>query len=461
MNNFTLRLFISALVFLTVTHSQANPVNLPPAANDNDFYFDGKPSTAKVKLGQMLFFDKILSGNQNISCATCHHALTGSGDGLSLSVGEGGQGLGVTRDTGNGASAIHERVPRNAPPIFNLGAKEFSFMFHDGRVAIDTSTPSGYASPAGNNLPLGLDNVLAVQAMFPVTSPVEMAGQVSELFLGGEPKENLQAVFALNGDYPRLWRYIANKLRTIPEYVSLFKNAYDDVSQPQDITFVHAANAIAAFEAVAWRFDDSPFDRSLRGAKGNRDPLSKIAKRGAALFYGKAKCDSCHSGTFQTDQQFHAIAIPQIGPGKGDGNTSHEDFGRERVTGERMDRFKFRTPSLRNIALTAPYGHDGAYNTLRGVVEHHLDSINALYHYNIDQAALPPRNDLNIIDGMVMQDEFLVGEIAAANEIAPIQLSTKEVDAILYFLHALTDTGALDLRHTVPYNVPSNLPVWD
>jgi cytochrome c peroxidase len=120
-----------------------------------------------VRLGKVLFYDKILSGNRNISCATCHHALTGTGDGLALPVGEGGKGLGVTRDTGSGSDAIHERVPRNAPHIFNLGAKEFTVMFHDGRVAVDNSLPSGFTSPAGEQLPLGLDNPLAVQGHVP------------------------------------------------------------------------------------------------------------------------------------------------------------------------------------------------------------------------------------------------------------------------------------------------------
>ena len=94
----------------------------PAAVSDYDFYDDGAPGDAKVTLGQSLFFDKILSGNGNISCATCHHSLTDTGDGLSLPIGEGARGLGVTRDTGSGDDAVFERVPRNAPPVFNLSA---------------------------------------------------------------------------------------------------------------------------------------------------------------------------------------------------------------------------------------------------------------------------------------------------------------------------------------------------
>ena len=139
----------------------------PDPAEDEDFY---PRDELKEALGRLLFHDKILSGNLNISCATCHHTLADTGDGLSLSVGEGAQGLGVTRNTGTGGNAVHERVPRNAPHVFNLGAMEFTRMFADGRVAVDPSQPSGFMSPAGDDLPVGLENVLAAQAMFPVTS---------------------------------------------------------------------------------------------------------------------------------------------------------------------------------------------------------------------------------------------------------------------------------------------------
>ncbi len=154
---------------------------LPRPASDVDYYDNGLPNAAKVELGKQLFFDKILSGNLNISCATCHHPFAGTGDGLSLSVGEGGRGLGVTRDNGAGSDAVHERVPRNAPALFNLGAREFTHLFHDGRVQPNPVFPRRHRV-AGElrNLPDGLDNALAVQAMFPVTSATEMAGQAGE-----------------------------------------------------------------------------------------------------------------------------------------------------------------------------------------------------------------------------------------------------------------------------------------
>jgi cytochrome c peroxidase len=430
---------------------------LPAPAMNSDFHDNGSPPPAKVELGRKLFFDKILSGNLNISCASCHHAMTGTGDGLSLPVGEGSRGLGVTRNTGSGEDAIHERVPRNSPPVFNLGALEFVRMFHDGRVEEDPAAPTGFRSPAGDDLPDGLDNVLAVQAMFPVTSRTEMAGQAGE---------NEQADAAAAGKLAGaggVWELIAQKLRLFPEYVTLFKAAYPgEITAADQITYVHAANAIAAFEASSWRFDNSPFDRYLRG---NKKALSAEARIGMNLFYGKAGCGECHSGTFQTDHGFHAIAMPQIGPGKGDNlpgyTDGHDDFGRERVSGDSTDRFRFRTPSLRNVALTPPYGHAGAFNSLEAIVRHHLDSVSSLYDYDTEQAVLPSRPDLDELDFLVMEDDTHRSAIASANELKPVHLKEEDILALMAFLHALTDPAALDMRSDVPASVPSGLPIWD
>ncbi len=423
--------------------------NLPDPVQDSDYYDTGKPPMAKVELGKLLFFDKILSGNRNISCATCHHSLTDTGDGLSLGVGEGGNGLGVARDTGRNDDSIHERVPRNAPHVFNLGAREFTRMFHDGRVEVDASQPSGFHSPAGDDLPSGLDNVLAAQAMFPVTSPTEMAGQEGE---------NLIANAAVNGNLRRVWSLLASRLQANSIYVDLFTMVYDDVDEASDISYVHAANAIAAFEGLAWRSDNSPFDQFLRGDNG---ALSPNAKRGLGLFYGRAGCSSCHSGKFLTDHEFHAVAMPQIGPGKGDGTSGLEDFGREQVTGDPAHRYQFRTLSLRNVALTGPWGHDGAYNDLREMVKHQLQPVDSLQSYERDQAVLPFRADLNAIDFQLLDDATVMNAIAAANELGPRELTESDINRLMDFLWALTDPTSTDLRHTVPEAVPSGLPLAD
>ena len=90
----------------------------------------------EAALGRLLFYDKILSGNHNISCGTCHHHDFGGGDGLSLGIGEGGVGLGTKRITGKDESKIKKRIPRNAPGLWNLGAKEIHTLMHDGRISI-------------------------------------------------------------------------------------------------------------------------------------------------------------------------------------------------------------------------------------------------------------------------------------------------------------------------------------
>jgi cytochrome c peroxidase len=431
------------------SRSQVARRNLPDPVQDSDYHDSGNPSLAKVELGKLLFFDKILSGNRNISCATCHHSLTDTGDGLSLGVGEGGRGLGVARDTGTNNDSIRERVPRNAPHVFNLGAREFTRMFHDGRVEVDASQPSGFRSPAGDDLPSDLDNALAAQAMFPVTSATEMAGQEGE---------NLIANAAANGNLRRVWSLLAARLQANSIYVDLFTMVYNDVDEASDISYVHAANAIAAFEAMAWRSDNSPFDQFLRGDNG---ALSPNAKRGMGLFYGRAGCASCHSGKFFTDHDFHAVAMPQIGPGKGDGDSGLEDFGRERVTGSPAHRYQFRTLSLRNVALTGPWGHDGAYNNMREMVKHQLQPVESLRSYDRDQAVLPFRADLNAIDFQLLDDATVMNAIAAANELGPRDLSETDIDRLMDFLWALTDPISTDLRHTVPEAVPSGLPLAD
>jgi len=431
-------------------------VVLPPPAIEEDF---PPRDLDKEALGKFLFYDKIISGNMNISCATCHHGLAGTGDGLSLPVGEGGAGLGVTRTTGFGADAVPGRVPRNAPFVFNLAANEFTRMFHDGRVEVDGSQPSGFATPAGDDLPLGLDSALAAQAMFPPTSGTEMAGQAGE---------NPIADAAAAGDVILVWELIAQRLRDIPEYVDLFVAAYDDIDAAEDITYKHAANAIAAYEGSAFRAINTPFDRYLRG---EHDAMSESATRGMNIFYGVANCMDCHSGTYLSDQDFHAIGMPQIGPGKGQNlpgfDDGFDDLGREGVTGDVNDRLKFRTPPLRNVALTGPWGHDGAYNTLEAVVRHHLNTAAGMRSYDTAQAVLPSRNDLDAIDFLCYNDPDRRRMVMEASELRPGVLSQRrplsetQFSDLMDFLFALTDPASVDLRSTVPMTVPSGIPVFD
>ncbi|MCA9309844.1 MAG: hypothetical protein KDA21_01480 [Phycisphaerales bacterium] len=447
--------FADRLADLIEEESRPQPVALEHLAPLTDADFFGYPE--RVHLGRLLFHDKILSGNMNIACATCHHSLTGTTDWLSLSIGEGGFGLGPARDTGFGPTLIPERVPRNAPAVFNLGALQIDRMFHDGRVQVDPAQPSGFLNPAGDALPVGFEHVLEVQAMFPVTAGTEMAGQAGENTIA-----DAAALNNLAGP-GGVWEQLADRLRAIPEYVDLFIEAFDDIDDASDITYAHAAKAIGSFEAIAWRFDDSPFDRVLRG---DDRAMSRAARRGMNLFYGRAGCADCHAGVLQTDQEFHSIGMPQIGPGKGDNIFGFadglDDFGRERVTGDGKQRYRFRTPTLRNVALTGPWGHDGAYNTLEGVVRHHLNPYEALENYDTSQAVLPAAAGITD-DFLCHNDPARRAEIMASVDLAvPLNVSDDDLADLLAFLESLTDFRAVThLRDDVPNTVPSGLPVGD
>jgi cytochrome c peroxidase len=170
------------------------------------------------------------------------------------------------------------------------------------------------------------------------------------------------------------------------------------------------------------------------------------------LFYGDAGCVSCHSGPFLTDHDFHAVGSPQIGPGKAARFESHaRDEGRFRVTGDPADLYAFRTPSLRNIALTGPYGHAGAYADLRAFLVAHLDPVTALATYDLDQAQLPAfeTDDLREAPDAIMQVAQAVGP----------QIDDTQIDQLLAFMNTLTDPTAPIGRLGVPDSVPSGLEV--
>jgi cytochrome c peroxidase len=153
--------------------------------------------------------------------------------------------------------------------------------------------------------------------------------------------------------------------------------------------------------------------------------------------------------------------MPQIGPGKGDGGSGHEDFGREQATGNEADRFKFRTPTLRNVALTGPWGHVGAFDALRDMVRHQLDTVSSMQTYDRDQVVLPYREDLAAIDFQVLDDSELVADIVEANELAARHLTQKEFELLMEFMYALTDPNSIDIRRDTPMMVPSGLPLAD
>ena len=275
-------LFVSSFSFGEKPKEDSDLVPLPEkvtAPKDN-------PTTpAKVELGKKLFFDLRLSGDNKMSCATCHMPEKAYGDGLALSPGAGGKPLG-----------------RNTQTCLNVGF--FKTFFWDGRAAS-----------------------LEEQALGPIQSTVEM-------------NQNLDDLEA--------------ELAALPGYVTEFKEVFGSKPNRDGI-----AKALAAFQRTLVT-GPSPFDRFLAGEK---DALSADAKRGLELFRGEAGCIECHSGPLLSDGKFYRLGV------------SFKDTGRAKITGKKEDRYRFRTPSLRNIAETGPYMHNGSQKTLDDVVTFYFRGI--------------------------------------------------------------------------------------
>lgn len=400
-----------------------------------------RPPAEQVELGRALFFDKILSGNRDISCSGCHVMGQRTGDGLALSIGTGGKGHAPNRQLQDAKAFI----PRHAPDIFNRGVDGWHTMLWDARIAGTKET--GIRIPESPHPIEGLDSVLAAQVMSTVLNRGEMRGHMGDKDAQGQSNE-----LALNPDETpeKVWDDLMDRLLGIPEYKRMFERAYPG-KETYDLSFVDAANAVAAFETAEFTMLDSPWDRYLAG---DDHAMPDTAKEGALLFYGKAQCASCHSGALMTDQQVHNIAVPPIAVHTA--TFAPIDEGRGKITGAPSDKYAFRTPPLRNVALTAPYMHDGAYASLEAAVRHHLDPEAALRQYRKGQL----RGDMQ----EAVRTDHQTAKALLANldsKVAqPLPLSDKEVGSLVAFLHALSDPRAVkeaSMSSIEPPTVPSNI----
>ncbi len=271
---------------------------------------DVNPQTPeKVELGKKLFFDRRLSGDGTMSCATCHIPDLAFTDGQEISF-----------------SYPTTRNWRNAPTLINVAF--FRNLFYDGRV---TS--------------------LEDQALFPIMSSFEMN---------------------LNLDY------LEEKLRVVPEYVEAFRKIFGGT-----ITRERVAMAIASFERTLVSVN-APIDRYL---KGDKSALSADAIKGYEIFLGKGGCTECHYGVNLSDDKFHALHMPENPDHQKDPRITatrrfvakvyhyedyanlSEDPGRYLITKDKKDWKAFRTPTLREVAKTAPYMHNGIFITLDEVID--------------------------------------------------------------------------------------------
>ena len=389
-------------------------------------YLTTRPET--VELGRKLFDDEILSGNRNISCQTCHHPDFGTADGLSLGLGEGAMGVGNERKANED---IRKRVPRHSPHLFNLGHKSVIEQFWDGRVSIDPQAPSGYDSPAEAWLPHGLTSLSAVQATLPVTAQFEMAGNTGENEVIGAVRQRI--------DYA--WPVIVERVIADDNYWQLISAAYPKLERRRDTKYIHLANAIGDYINSEFRSFNAPIDRLSRGEKVK---LTAAQQAGMALFYGKGQCGECHSGPLFTDGNYYSLAMPPMGPGRTrQWDPWARDVGRMGVSNRAEDAYAFRVPSLRNLSFTAPYGHNGAYATLRAMIEHHNDPIAGLENYDRSQAILPEAPHIEEIDWIGFADTRELERIKRSVDLQPLGLSDTEIDKILEFLKLLDEDELL------------------
>ena len=384
-----------------------------------------------VQLGRALAFDKILSGNRDISCMTCHLPGLGVGDQRSLSIGQGASGLGADRVHPDGAF-----IPRNAPPAFNLHAMEP--LFWDGRVFRD---PAGVMhTPAGVRLTEAMQRTfefgtLSALPLFPVLSRSEMRA---------DDGNELAAI--PDADEPAIWAALMQRLGAIPRYRRMFERAYPG-QRFDDMTFAHASNAIAGFLTDQLAFNNTPWDRFLAG---DDRALTPVQLAGAKNFMS-ARCSLCHNGPAFTDNRFHNVALAQLGPGTGDGPEGRDDFGRMKVTGDPADRYAFRTTPLRNVELTGPWGHDGAFTDLRAFIDHYSESDLKLQQYDANQLEPALRGTVlaTFAEILATRDTLLDGVV----------FTPQQVDEVTEFMKALTDPAARHVRQLTPGSVPSGLEV--
>ena len=352
-------------------------------------------SLAEQELGRLLFWDPILSGHRDVACATCHHPDLAYADGRELSLGVGATGLGPGRaDRSDGSIPV---VRRNAPTILNVlfnGADDRRGGRGRRRAVFD-GTPASVNQTAA---PMFWDSrvrSLEAQALEPIKSLEEMRG----------------TAYAEDAAVDQ----VVARLRGVPAYVALFERAF---GAGTIVDAAHLGRAIAAFERTLVAMN-SPFDRFRAG---DRRALSAQQQRGLDAFED-AGCDKCHDGPMFSDYDLHAEGVAE------------HPLLEEADSGG--GRFRFRTPTLRNVALTAPYMHNGTLATLEDV----------LRFYDEGRSRNP-----NVADGRNARR----GLARLDNDFRRVDdLTDQEQADIVAFLRTLTDP-AFDRR--VPERVPSGLP---
>lgn len=331
-------------------------------------------SAEQVELGRLLFWDPILSVAQDTACASCHHPDFDYSDGLFASLGTGATGLGAQRSGGL-------RTTRNSPTVLNTVFNGLTLEH----------------TPSQADAPMFWDSrrqSLESQAEQPLISDIEMRGAtVSE-----------EQVMPL----------LLSRLNANNTYRQLFAEAFE-LPDSTDINSGHLLSAIAIFERSLVS-NNSPFDRFMRG---DASAMSEQQQRGLKSFI-EVGCANCHSGPMLSDYELHVLGAPDHRD-----NPNGADLGAEQS-------FAFRTPSLRNLANTAPYAHSGTRDTLRGMLNFYVAVSRSVSHNN----QVSPAN--------------LDTEARSLNRV------DSATENLLEFLGALNDPN---FDREIPASLPSGLPV--
>ena len=388
--------------------------------------------------GRLLWFDTITGLNDDNTCAGCHSPTAGFGDTQSIAIGIDNNGI-------VGPNRQGPRNMRRSPMVINSAF--FPHLMWNARFSALSGDPfdnsAGFLFPEPEQFTLSyLPHLLTAQAFIPPTERTEVTG------------------FAFHGDNDAIRDEVVNRLNGIPAYRRSFGRVFPEVRAGAPITFDMFGLAIAEFEFTL-TFANAPIDRY---ARGQRNALTEDEKRGALLFFGAARCVTCHSVAGASNEMFsdfqnHVIGVPQIAPlltnNAFDGAGANEDFGREQVTGNEIDRYQFRTSPLRNVAVQPTFMHNGAFTRLEDAVRHHLDAVRSASSYTPDAHNLDA--DLSGSPGPIEPVLARLDPLLAT----PITLSDEQFRQLLAFV----ENGLLDprakperLRHLSPPVLPSGRP---
>ncbi len=439
----------------------------------------GRPMDDELAdLGRHLFFDPIMALRKDNSCAGCHAPQFGFADSQSIAIG-------IRNNNIVGHFRTGPRNQRRSPTLLNSAF--FPALMWNARFSavsgdpFDNSLGFIFPLPEGTTrFPAGdsrFGHLLAAQGHLPQTELVEMTG-----FSGVSGAEDIDPSLYQFDDgvgipvpgpdesgfrNEPIRQRVLVELNANANYVRLFGRIFPEVKSGDPINFAMIGSAIAEFE-FALTLADAPIDQF---ARGNRRAMSDSQKRGAILFFGSANCVSCHrvagdSNEMFSDFQNHRLGVPQIAPVFGletgnvhfDGPHDDEDFGAEQISGERSDRYKFRTSPLRNIALAPTFFHNGSFTRLEDAVRHHLDVQLSLAAYDPRVAGVA--SDLRL--SQAPNQHLLQGLDPLVAE--SLDLSDQKFNDLVEFVR----TGLHDERATperllglVPRTLPSGLALHE